>query len=476
MMHRAMAECYRVLKPGRWLSLCYHDTSEGTWALIQDIMAEVGFIVGKGDSALFIDTGQKSYNQLTADKVTKRDLVINFRKPRPGEAVESLFISGDEETTTFNEKIHAVIREFLDNLPMRDGTYHPVIHAITGSGFGLFKIKKTTPADKEEDVPGGTEISIEFNSQPKLSTIRPDGEPPSVTVTEGENDIAYEIISTANRILIVKPCTPLTPGKEYTVSLSTTLHNIYDMPLAEDYSFSFTVYYDGMDVLSTDPTDGEVDVDYTTKEIVISFSKYVDIETINAGSITISPEIAYRASASGTNLTLSLPDGLDTDTEYKITLTKDVASTHGEPLEDDYVFFFTTRKQEFPPDDEDEEWQYEIGELIIESPDKTCTEVAQVMLRTPDIRSTSGKHPPKWRLHYKILTYGDPEHMTLIESVSSENNPELFLYSPNHGVTWEAFPSDGLPPQHYGSLIQVCIRCGRNTAAYLVPSFGAEPV
>jgi hypothetical protein len=66
-MRKAMAECYRVLKPGRWLSLCYHDTSPGTWALIQDIMAEVGFLADKSDSALFIDTAQKTYNQLTAD-------------------------------------------------------------------------------------------------------------------------------------------------------------------------------------------------------------------------------------------------------------------------------------------------------------------------------------------------------------------------------------------------------------------------
>ena len=43
-MRRAMAECYRVLKPGRWLSLCYHDTAEGTWELVQDLMAEVGFV------------------------------------------------------------------------------------------------------------------------------------------------------------------------------------------------------------------------------------------------------------------------------------------------------------------------------------------------------------------------------------------------------------------------------------------------
>ena len=59
LIRKSMAECYRVLKPGRWLSLCYHDTSEGTWALVQDIMAEVGFIVDKTESALFIDTGQK---------------------------------------------------------------------------------------------------------------------------------------------------------------------------------------------------------------------------------------------------------------------------------------------------------------------------------------------------------------------------------------------------------------------------------
>ena len=36
-----------MLKPGRWLSLCYHDTSEGTWELVQDIMAEVGFLVDR---------------------------------------------------------------------------------------------------------------------------------------------------------------------------------------------------------------------------------------------------------------------------------------------------------------------------------------------------------------------------------------------------------------------------------------------
>jgi hypothetical protein len=117
MTRQAMSECYRVLKPGRWLSLCYHDTSEGTWQLIQDLMTEVGFIPEQSDAALYIDTGQKSFNQLMAEKVTRRDLVINFRKPRPGELIAQLTLFGDEDAATFAEKARAILSEALEAHP-----------------------------------------------------------------------------------------------------------------------------------------------------------------------------------------------------------------------------------------------------------------------------------------------------------------------------------------------------------------------
>ena len=60
LMRQAMGECYRVLKPGRWLSLCYHDTSEGTWQLVQDIMAEVGFIAENGGGERSTSTPARS--------------------------------------------------------------------------------------------------------------------------------------------------------------------------------------------------------------------------------------------------------------------------------------------------------------------------------------------------------------------------------------------------------------------------------
>jgi len=136
LMRQTMMECFRVLKPGRWISLCYHDTSEGTWQLIQDIMAEVGFISEKSDLTLFIDTGQKSYNQLMAQKVTKRDLVINFRKPRPGEIHAAVDITGDEDQRTFSQKARAILTEALERSPgsTADRLYDELVSRMVRKG------------------------------------------------------------------------------------------------------------------------------------------------------------------------------------------------------------------------------------------------------------------------------------------------------------------------------------------------------
>ena len=136
MMRKAMSECYRVLKPGRCISMCYHDTSEGTWALMQDMMAEAGFIVERTNSALFIDSKTKTTNQYFADKVNKRDLVINFRKPKPNEATVAITITGDEDKSTFNDKVRHIIREYTGINPgsTKDRIYDDVVSRMVRSG------------------------------------------------------------------------------------------------------------------------------------------------------------------------------------------------------------------------------------------------------------------------------------------------------------------------------------------------------
>jgi DNA modification methylase len=132
MVRKAMAECFRVLKPGRWLSLCYHDTSEGTWALVQDVMAEVGFVVDKTDSTVSIDTTQKSFNQRTADKSTKRDLVLNFRKPKPREFT----ITRTADGRTFADLATQTVIDYLTNHPgaTKDRIYDELVSRMVQSG------------------------------------------------------------------------------------------------------------------------------------------------------------------------------------------------------------------------------------------------------------------------------------------------------------------------------------------------------
>ena len=95
-------------------------------------MAEVGFVIDKTDSTLFIDTCQKSFNQRTADKTTKRDLVLNFRKPKAGEFVVTRLVDG----RTFAELGTQVIRDFLTSHPgaTKDRIYDELVSRMVQSG------------------------------------------------------------------------------------------------------------------------------------------------------------------------------------------------------------------------------------------------------------------------------------------------------------------------------------------------------
>lgn len=136
MMRLGIREMYRVLRPGRTMSLCYHDSSEGSWSLLQDLVAESGFISSYSGETLYIDTDRKSWKQLVADKVTKRDLVINFRKPRAGEVTATIAITGDEDKTTFNEKVSQIIRDYLGSNPgiTKDRVYDEVVSRMVRTG------------------------------------------------------------------------------------------------------------------------------------------------------------------------------------------------------------------------------------------------------------------------------------------------------------------------------------------------------
>jgi SAM-dependent methyltransferase len=132
----AMAEAYRVLKPNRWLTLCFHGSSL-EWEAAQDVMAEAGFIPDQRSTALTIETREKSQKQLTSDKTVKRDIVVGFRKPRAAEATARLAITGEEDDTTFNQKVCRIVREYLGTHPgaTRDRIYDELVSRMVRSGL-----------------------------------------------------------------------------------------------------------------------------------------------------------------------------------------------------------------------------------------------------------------------------------------------------------------------------------------------------
>ncbi len=177
-MSTVFHEAYRVLKPGRWITLTYHDISTGTWHLIQDAASGAGFVPDTSKRAIFIETRQKAEKQYKLDiNINKRDLIINFRKPKYGEASASVSILGTEDNATFNEKVRAIIVAHLCSHPgaTRDWIYDEVVSHMVRAGRmeahdfeGLLRqvadevkepVKRTLFANEDPNIFGTHEIS-----------------------------------------------------------------------------------------------------------------------------------------------------------------------------------------------------------------------------------------------------------------------------------------------------------------------------
>ncbi|MEI7638107.1 MAG: hypothetical protein WCJ37_12435, partial [Syntrophus sp. (in: bacteria)] len=108
----AFHACYKVLKPGRWMSVCYHDSAEGTWRRVQDILLDIGFEI---HSVTVLDPLQKSMNQITAEKVVKSDLVLNCRKPKEGDFIK---VHGKADPSkTIHDRVRTILEETLGEHP-----------------------------------------------------------------------------------------------------------------------------------------------------------------------------------------------------------------------------------------------------------------------------------------------------------------------------------------------------------------------
>jgi 16S rRNA G966 N2-methylase RsmD len=129
-MRIVLGKCFSALKPGRWLSLCYHDTEPGTWSRLQDILLDVGFQI---HTVTVLDPKQKSSNQITGDKVVKSDLVLNCKKPRTTERREQQDASESELVST---RVRDILIETLSKMggQTRDKLWDTILKRLLTRG------------------------------------------------------------------------------------------------------------------------------------------------------------------------------------------------------------------------------------------------------------------------------------------------------------------------------------------------------
>ncbi len=80
LMQKCFEEYCRVLKPGRWMTVVFHNSRNAVWNAIQEAMQAAGFVVA---DVRTLDKQQGSYRQVTSTAV-KQDLVISVYKPNGG--------------------------------------------------------------------------------------------------------------------------------------------------------------------------------------------------------------------------------------------------------------------------------------------------------------------------------------------------------------------------------------------------------
>ena len=108
-MTNCFREYYRVLKPGKWMTVEFSNTSAAVWNGIQNAIQSVGFVIV---NVAALDKKQGSFNAVTTTTAVKQDLVITCYKP------SERLVKKLEEATGKRMEATDFIEELLQHLPV----------------------------------------------------------------------------------------------------------------------------------------------------------------------------------------------------------------------------------------------------------------------------------------------------------------------------------------------------------------------
>lgn len=108
LMKKSFSETYRILKPGRWITVEFSNSQASVWNSIQTAIQDAGFIVANVSA---LDKKQRSFNSVITTTSVKQDLVISAYKPNGG--FEDRFVNESDEDGVWD-----FVRTHLGYLPI----------------------------------------------------------------------------------------------------------------------------------------------------------------------------------------------------------------------------------------------------------------------------------------------------------------------------------------------------------------------
>jgi hypothetical protein len=142
LMMDCFKEAYRVLKPGRWMTVEFSNTKASVWNSIQVALTEAGFIVANVSA---LDKKQGSFKAVTTPTAVKQDLVISAYKPNGG------FEERFQKEAQTEEGVWDFVRTHLKYLPVtkkqgiRSCSFQSVIRASCYDQMVAYYVRKGYP-------------------------------------------------------------------------------------------------------------------------------------------------------------------------------------------------------------------------------------------------------------------------------------------------------------------------------------------
>ncbi len=123
LLRSAFSEAFRVLKPGRYMSVVFGNSSGRIRGLVQRALRDAGFRASPVHVAI-LDKGQRSVKGLSSgsEGVVTVDLIVTMRKPAKGEGTR-------KAATLSNGDTDALIREAINEMPADEARSPSHVHA-----------------------------------------------------------------------------------------------------------------------------------------------------------------------------------------------------------------------------------------------------------------------------------------------------------------------------------------------------------